>query len=541
MQKGVIYSRVSTKDQAQDDRFSLAAQKRLCKEYAQNNNIKIVKIFEDAGKSATNMQRFSLQNMLDFAIEDSIDIILVQDTDRIARNTIDHLTMRALLEKNNIKLVSISQPFLDDTVEGKMMDTIMASVNAYQSGITGRKTKKGMEEKALGGWYPGPAPHGYKNSINASKEKIIIPNGVSPYIKMAYKMFATGKYSVQELIEVLHKKGFRSKTGKKICSSKMFYILKNDFYIGEMKWGDIQIKGKHAPIIERSLYNQVQRVFADHNHHACRKRKYTFLLRGYLFCKCGSRLTAGKFKNKTKDYYYCVNRKKCSESYIPAIKLEKQVERIIKKIRFSEEFTNTIINEIKNGYKEIQKFNKNRRRELINNKTCIEQKQETATSKLLSGTLDDKDFSNIKNKLRIELENIDKELSKIKYDRNLNVDQVQEMMNFVNNIYSVYILSSDAVKKQYLGLFFDKLTVSNKKITKPILNPLFNSLVKAEKAYYKTQKPSQKEKVCMTSSVPYSNPKDKIRTEWGDRWDLNPRPPEPQSDALPTELLPPRK
>ena len=107
MQKGVIYSRVSTKDQAQDDRFSLAAQKRLCKEYAQNNNIKIVKIFEDAGKSATNMQRFSLQNMLDFAIEDSIDIILVQDTDRIARNTIDHLTMRALLEKNNIKSLDL--------------------------------------------------------------------------------------------------------------------------------------------------------------------------------------------------------------------------------------------------------------------------------------------------------------------------------------------------------------------------------------------------------------------------------------------------
>jgi site-specific DNA recombinase len=523
MQKGVIYSRVSTKDQAQDDRFSLAAQKRLCKEYAQNNNIEIVKIFEDAGKSATNMNRLSLRNMLDFVIENSINAVLIQDTDRISRDVVDHLTIRTLLEKNNIKLISISQLFLDDTAEGKMMDTILASFNAFQSGITGRKTKKGMEEKALGGWYPGPAPHGYKNSINTSQEKIIIPNNkVSPYIKMAYKMFATGKYSVQELIETLYKKGFRSKTGLKICSSKMFYILKNNFYTGEMKWGEIQTKGKHAPIIERPLYNQVQRVFADHNHHACRKRKYSFLLRGYLFCKCGSRLTAGKFKNKTKDYYYCVNRKKCSESYIPAVKLEKQVERIIKKIRFSEEFTNTIINEIKKGYKEIQKFNKDRRRELINNKTCIEQKQETATSKLLSGTLDDKDFSNIKNKLRIELEDIDKELSKIKYDKNLNVDQIQEMMNFVNDIYSVYVLSPDTVKKQYLGLFFDKLEVSNKKITKPVLNPLFNSLIKAEKAYYKTQKPSQKEKVYMTSSVPYSKPKSRIRTEWGAQRESNP-------------------
>ena len=517
MKKGVIYSRVSTKDQAKDDRFSLAAQKRLCNKYAQENKIEIKKIFEDAGKSATNMNRLSLKNMLDFVIDTpDINVVLVQDTDRIARNTEDHLAIKSLLEKHRVKLISISQLFIDDSPEGKMLDTILASFNTFQSGITGRKTKKGMEEKALGGWYPGPAPHGYKNSVNSSQEKIIIPNNkVSPYIKMAYKMFATGKYSVQELIDILYKKGFRSKTGLKICSSKMFYILKNDFYTGEMKWGEIQIKGKHAPIIEHTLFDQVQRVFADHNHHACRKRKYTFLLRGYLFCKCGSRLTAMKVKNKTKDYYCCLNRKKCNESYIPTEKLEKQVERIIKKIRFSEEFTKTIINEIKKGYKEIQKFNKDRRRELINNKTYIEQKQETATNKLLNGTLDDKDFSNIKNKLRIELENIDKELSKIKYDKNLNVDQIQEMMNFVNNIYSAYIESPETVKKQYLGLFFDKLTVSNKKITKPLLNPLFNSLVKAEKAWYKTQKPSQKEKVCMTSSVPYSNPKGKIRTEWG--------------------------
>ena len=28
---------------------------------------------------------------------------------------------------------------------------------------------------------------------------------------------------------------------------------------------------------------------------------------------------------------------------------------------------------------------------------------------------------------------------------------------------------------------------------------------------------------------------------WGERWDLNPRPPGPQPGALPTELLPPRK
>ncbi len=30
-----------------------------------------------------------------------------------------------------------------------------------------------------------------------------------------------------------------------------------------------------------------------------------------------------------------------------------------------------------------------------------------------------------------------------------------------------------------------------------------------------------------------------IDTVWGERWDLNPQPPEPQSGALPIELRPP--
>ena len=69
MKKAIIYCRVSTKEQAKEDRFSLAVQKRLCAEYAEKENIKVVKIFEDPGKSATNMNRFALKNMIEFIEE----------------------------------------------------------------------------------------------------------------------------------------------------------------------------------------------------------------------------------------------------------------------------------------------------------------------------------------------------------------------------------------------------------------------------------------------------------------------------------------
>jgi DNA invertase Pin-like site-specific DNA recombinase len=44
---------------------------------------------------------------------------------------------------------------LDDSPEGKMIDTIIASVNQFQSDINSRKTKKGLQEKFDSGWWPG--------------------------------------------------------------------------------------------------------------------------------------------------------------------------------------------------------------------------------------------------------------------------------------------------------------------------------------------------------------------------------------------------
>jgi DNA invertase Pin-like site-specific DNA recombinase len=40
------------------------------------------------------------------------------------------------LQKANVPLISISQPMIDDSPEGNLIDTIIASVNAFQSQIT---------------------------------------------------------------------------------------------------------------------------------------------------------------------------------------------------------------------------------------------------------------------------------------------------------------------------------------------------------------------------------------------------------------------
>jgi site-specific DNA recombinase len=114
MQTALIYCRVSTEEQAQEG-YSLEAQEKLCRLYAGNNGYHVAGVFRDEGKSGTTLDRPALKDLLAKCQEDkSLAAVIVQETDRLARNTRDHLTIRAMLQKAGPKLISVNQPMLND-------------------------------------------------------------------------------------------------------------------------------------------------------------------------------------------------------------------------------------------------------------------------------------------------------------------------------------------------------------------------------------------------------------------------------------------
>ncbi|MFH1667876.1 MAG: hypothetical protein ABH884_02525, partial [Candidatus Komeilibacteria bacterium] len=219
--------------------------------------------------------------------------------------------------------------------------------------------------------------------------------------------------------------------------------------------------------------------------------------------------------NKTKDYYFCSNRDNCNESYIPTNVLEKQAENLFKKIELSEDFIKLVMNKVKESYNKMKEISINDRQALINQKTIIEQKRDKAEEKLLDGLISDQDFTRLRNKFKNELDDIDTRLFEIEAQKDLKIDHIQEILNFTRNIHQAYTKAPFELKRRYLGLFFDKLVVSNKKIKKPIINPVFGKLINEQKLFYKIQKPLQSEMVYVTSTGSKFNELVKVRNEWG--------------------------
>ncbi len=490
MNKALIYTRVSTEEQSTSDRYSPKTQLALCEKAIESSEYTLALdgTYEDLGKTATNMKRPGLQDMLLRVQEDkTIKAVFVQDTDRLARNTTDHLTIKALLQKHGVKLISVSQPGLEDTPEGNLMDTIIAGFNQFQSQLTARKSTKSMEQKFHEGGWPTHAALGYLNvgAKDDDKKRIVIIDPIrGPLIQEAFKLYATGDYSMVAVLDIIHEKGFRARGGKRLMLGKFADMFKNHFYYGEMRWRGLVGPGKHEPLIDKELFDRCQMITEEHNHRACRRRKYNFILRGFVRCAvCGCRYTAEHNIPKKKSYYHC-NRYtktapgnvKCTDLYVEMADLENQVREKFNELQFSDEFIAKIEARLKVVYENKKSSVTDEKGRILQAKISVENKLERAEEKLIEGVIDDQSFERLKKTYREQIGNFENQIATLDRSKNIKVDVIQQVLALARDIGASYNSAKPELKQLYLGLFWHHFEAKERKICAAIKSPIVMAL-----------------------------------------------------------------
>ena len=502
----VIYCRVSVED-FKNPGLSIDAQEIQCRRKAEEEGYSIMEVIIDDNRSGGNLKRPGIQRILRLIAEkNSIDAIYLVHKDRLSRNMADHIFLTDLFRKNKIILRSLNEPMMDDSAVGITMDMMMASFNQYHRLNTSEKVKSTMHEKVNAGYFIGPAPAGYKNvsypnaSERFARKVVEIDEIKAPFVREAFKLYGTGEYSVADVTNLMYEKGFRTKYGTMFSYSNMYDILKNRFYIGEIHWSDIHLtEAKHQPIIERDLFERVQKIIDGHNNHACRKRKFEWLLHGFIRCyKHGCRYTAEWHKNSIA-YYHCT-KGGCGKFSKQEI-LEEMVADKFKQLEFSPDFIELVLEKVKNIFYDRRKDYDNKRQGLVNQKTAFEARMRVAEDKLLSKTISDDDFTRIRDELKMELTRIDDKIIQLQRGKDVDVDMARQIIGLTNNLYETYKVASPTLKRLLLGFFWEKFEVQDGIIIKSVSSVLFDELIKLEKAFLKNEKteiPSDNNKIIKT-------------------------------------------
>jgi site-specific DNA recombinase len=285
----VLYIRVSSSDQI--DNLSVGVQEEMCRKKAKDEGYEVLDVLKDEGVTGKKRNRPEFDVLRELIMQNKVSAVVAVDSSRLFRNGMAHRELMEIIMEKGIRVLYLRQASPENNASSKLSDRMMADINEFYSDQISDKVKDTLYAKANAGYFPTMPPPGYRNADRPDAEdrygrKIIEPHPImAPIITELFQLYSTGLYSVYELTEVMNQRGLRSYRGFPISANRVFDLLKNRIYIGEIKWGKAYIReGKHEWLTDVNTFNRVQAVMESNNHKASRKRKHKWLLSGFVYC-----------------------------------------------------------------------------------------------------------------------------------------------------------------------------------------------------------------------------------------------------------------
>src|SRR5476649_1641491 len=296
-----IYTRVST-DHGLDQEFnSLDAQYDAASAYIKSQAhagwTLIRSRYDDGGYSGGSTDRPDLQRLLDDVRAKKIDVIVVYKVDRLTRSLADFAKLVELFDAQGVSFVSVTQQFNTTTSMGRLTLNVLLSFAQFEREVTSERIRdKIAASKRKGLWVGGPLPLGYE----MKDSKIAVVEAEAERVRLIYRLYLE-LGGVNALVRDLRERNIRTKSrllatgatrgGILFGRGSLFYLLRNRFYIGEVKYKDEILPGEQPAIMDRlMLSSKSTRLTEQWTNRTTIRNASDYLLAGLLFDDAGHRM-----------------------------------------------------------------------------------------------------------------------------------------------------------------------------------------------------------------------------------------------------------
>ncbi len=485
MKRADLYIRVSTDEQA-DKGYSQRDQEERLKRYCSTNNITVGQvIYED--HSAKTFNRPAWTNLLNNLKKKNskTDLILFTKWDRFSRNAGDAYQMISTLTKLGAEPQAIEQPLDLSIPENKMMLAIYFGTPEVENDRRALNTFYGMRRARKEGRLMGRAPFGY---INRSKENgqkyIAFKEPEASNMRWAFNEIAKGVFAVDQVLRKMN-----TQNSTKLSRSAFHVAIRNPLYCGKIfiaKFKDEEahlVQGQHEPLISEEFFHKIQLVLDGKKKEERPNTKIlsdiNLPLRGFLVCPdCGKNLTGSASTGRTNRYYYyhctstCGFRQKAEianeafENELIQFEIKEGVKNILKKLLLDnyKKFVQNPFDEKKRIIQEIDRLNA---------------RLSVARNKLLSETIDDADYMEVKNECKAQIEILEGKMSKGGLNnKKVNIEKsLDRALQSIVNIPKLYREGEINTKRAIIGSIFpEKLEFDGKAYRTARMNVITNHI-----------------------------------------------------------------
>lgn len=393
----IIYARLSKEEEGkttEEQSRSIQNQIDICKRYIEEEkqkypNIKfeIVAELYDDGISGTTFERNDFKELIKLIENKKANMVITKDQSRFGREHIEADNyMERWFPEHNVRYVAVLDGV--DTYVLESANNDMAPIKNWMNEMyakhTSRTIKATKRENAKKGiWNGGEPPLGLQIDPNNKGSLIIEPIGAE-IVKRIFNLVLEDK-SLDKIADILiqekipiptilkgNKRNLNEDLRDLWNTNTIREILENEIYKGVMvqcktttlsykskrivylpKEDWIRVKNKVPPIIEESIFNNVQLLIRTNKNRTT--NSYNYLLKGILKCReCQRSISIQHYNNRKNNYTICNYYRKygkrkeiCTAHRFIYEELEKLVLESIKKDCLKYVNVNNLISKLK--------------------------------------------------------------------------------------------------------------------------------------------------------------------------------------------------
>jgi site-specific DNA recombinase len=351
-----IYTRKSCEEGLELEFNSLDAQRESAEAFIASQQLEgwqcLPDRYDDGGFSGGSLERPALGRLLEDIKEGKIDCVVVYKVDRLSRSLLDFTRIMEVFDKQKVSFVSVTQQFNTTHSMGRLTLNILLSFAQFEREIISERIRdKIAAQRRKGKWYGGIPVLGYDVDRSSPSVKLIVNEQEAIQVRKIFALYLE-LGSLTPVIEELESRDWRTKLwrtkksqqrgGRSFDKGALYALLTNPLYIGTIKHKSERFEGEHAAIIEKKIFEEVQRQLNKNGRGKGNRliNKYGALLKGLVYCKaCGYAMVHTFTGRETKRYRYytcCKAIKKgwksCPTKSVPAGELENVVVDQIRSI-----------------------------------------------------------------------------------------------------------------------------------------------------------------------------------------------------------------
>ncbi len=315
-----IYTRKSSEEGLDQAFNSLDAQREACEAYIASQRFNGWKLlparYDDGGLSGGNLERPALRRLLADIDAAKVEMVVVYKIDRLTRSLADFAKLVERFDAAGISFVSVTQQFNTSTSMGRLTLNVLLSFAQFEREVTAERIRdKIAASKKKGMWMGGLVPLGYdrkdRTLIINSTEAETVRTLFKAYLDLGNVRRLKGFADQQKLRSKRHVFASGKSTGDVPFSrGRLYHLLSNPVYVGQIRHGDKVYDGLHEAIIDESIWQLVQDQLAGNaaNIPDPGKQSARSPLLGKLFDEDGEPLTPTHAVKKGRRYRYYVSR-----------------------------------------------------------------------------------------------------------------------------------------------------------------------------------------------------------------------------------------